>query len=1492
MTSEASERLIGLLDYIEQVEKLKRKPAFTVPTDIFVACQSELKGLPGIEFSLLSASDDVWLKVPRLKEIAPPNLDEKLMPWVTLSKSPDREPELKREIVIAEGKKGTGEKQSIDDDSSIEPAFNWYKEQMWAPWAASERPRRKTIALYNKLFAVEQAIATDGTETPIELIWGIGLAVWKVGSQVVRHPLISQSCEIVLNTLTFDLEIRPRTADARLELDCYADLELSGVRTLEDHWKSVQAAAANRINPFEPSTFEGTLKFAVGHLDSNGSYVTSESDPVVPAPSDKLVITDTWVVFGRRRSDHIFVQDVQRLKQNVEKATSIPSVIQGLVQTGDDSVRAKAPVSFRGLSGSTSGTGVKELYFPMPYNDEQVSIVEKLETNDGIVVQGPPGTGKTHTIANVICHFLAQGKRVLVTAKGESALAVVKDKIPEQIRSLCVSLLTDEREGMRQFEHSVQEIATKVGEINPGVSERNIVALETRLNGLHAKLSAIDHEVAVFAEKHMRVYPFRGHDSTTEELARFVLENDSSYNWLDDVLDAKTSGKPLFDNDGISQLRRARIDVGPDIIYLGCSLPVTDAFPSWAELYALHTDLLQSKEIEGKVASGHLLPLADATTDTFEKARVLAKVMAKRASDQKAIKDSERPWSPMLAAKMANADPADPALLGLVVLLNDIDALDEERRNLLSSAISIPPASELNDEFLHAVERQCAGKSAFVLPFGKQPIRTLVASVTMMGIKPNTPEQWSLVSRHIKFLIESRKIIARWCALAPEFGIAASADRLSFAELVAHKDHIELVRQFGAQFGREFFDQIGPVFGRKVSERLSDSSNDLFELIQVSLLHHIDKGKLVYCKKVITELLGKLDGKSGPIVDRLSNFFNQSLGNKSLEEAQIQEVWHDLMHELRRVTSLAGSLGAITHQTKLIEDSGAVRWANRLRTNPATGDGDQEVPPDWLEAWNWRMAKTFLEKIDGHERLKRLFEERKTLEGDLAKTYQELISEKTWLGVHNNSPDSIRQALQSYLVAIQAMGAGTGVRAVRHRKDARTSMMAAYKAVPCWIMPQWRVSETLPPEVGLFDLVIIDEASQSDIWALPALLRGKKLLVVGDHKQVSPSAVGTAEVKIQELISRFLRDQPHGAQMTPDKSIYDLARVVFAGNSVMLKEHFRCVPAIIEYSNREFYQGDIKPLRLPKGNERLDPPLIDVFVKGGFRKGDVNDPEARAIVDEVLSILADETLDGRSIGIVTLLGMEQAAYINKLINAEIPPTEIVARRIAVGPPPVFQGRERDIMLTSMVLAPGDRGAPSRLEMEQRFNVAASRARDRNYLFRSVNEDAFAPDSLSAKLIRHFRQPFVQDAALVQDLRDRCESDFEREVFDMITKRNYRVKTQVPVGGYRIDMVVEGDEGRRLAIECDGDKYHGPGQWQADMTRQRTLERAGWIFWRCFASSFVMRRDDVLADLFGTLDKMGIAALGSESVDNTVWVTYKEADPYGVDNQEEAVEEAS
>jgi very-short-patch-repair endonuclease len=100
------------------------------------------------------------------------------------------------------------------------------------------------------------------------------------------------------------------------------------------------------------------------------------------------------------------------------------------------------------------------------------------------------------------------------------------------------------------------------------------------------------------------------------------------------------------------------------------------------------------------------------------------------------------------------------------------------------------------------------------------------------------------------------------------------------------------------------------------------------------------------------------------------------------------------------------------------------------------------------------------------------------------------------------------------------------------------------------------------------------------------------------------------------------------------------------------------------------------------------------------------------------------------------------------------------------------------------------------------------------------------------------------------------------VYSALVERGYRVLPQVRTGAYRIDMVVEGAGDVRLAIECDGDEFHGPDRWPQDMARQRVLERAGWTFWRCFASTWQLRRDDVFAELVGRLTAMGIEPLGA------------------------------
>jgi len=286
--------------------------------------------------------------------------------------------------------------------------------------------------------------------------------------------------------------------------------------------------------------------------------------------------------------------------------------------------------------------------------------------------------------------------------------------------------------------------------------------------------------------------------------------------------------------------------------------------------------------------------------------------------------------------------------------------------------------------------------------------------------------------------------------------------------------------------------------------------------------------------------------------------------------------------------------------------------------------------------------------------------------------------------------------------------------------------------------------------------------------------------------------------------------------------------------------------------------------------------LVDIYVEGGVRDHhDRNDYEAQAIAEEIAAILANDKLAGRTIGVVSLLGTEQAKHIDSVVMERCDAAELRRRRFLCGDARAFQGSERHIMFLSMVADPRECKALSGNMFDQRFNVAASRAQDRMYLIRSVLASELSDKDLRVSLLSHFDKPMVLNAEDKTTLIDLCESGFERDVYTELTKRGYRVLPQVKTGAYRIDMVVEGAGDIRLAIECDGDEYHGPDKWTHDMHRQRILERAGWVFWRCFASTWTLRKDDVLFELCERLNLMGIEPLGalertSTMVERRIW----------------------
>jgi hypothetical protein len=199
--------------------------------------------------------------------------------------------------------------------------------------------------------------------------------------------------------------------------DALPDLNTS-VERVRHHTRSVMLPGS--ISPFLPDTYMPILRATSVHLSDSGQVL----DAPPREPTEQLCIYDSWAIYSRTRCTNFFVQDIRQLMVELRKPNSeIPPAALRLVREPSHLVNAAKNLD--------DDDALKDFYFPRPSNVAQVDIIRRLETSDAVIVEGPPGTGKTHTIANIICHFLATGRRVLVTSKGEPAVEVLRGQIPE-----------------------------------------------------------------------------------------------------------------------------------------------------------------------------------------------------------------------------------------------------------------------------------------------------------------------------------------------------------------------------------------------------------------------------------------------------------------------------------------------------------------------------------------------------------------------------------------------------------------------------------------------------------------------------------------------------------------------------------------------------------------------------------------------------------------------------------------------------------------------------------------------------------------------------------------------------------------------------------------------------------------------------------------------------------------------------------------------------
>lgn len=578
---------------------------------------------------------------------------------------------------------------------------------------------------------------------------------------------------------------------------------------------------------------------------------------------------------------------------------------------------------------------------------------------------------------------------------------------------------------------------------------------------------------------------------------------------------------------------------------------------------------------------------------------------------------------------------------------------------------------------------------------------------------------------------------------------------------------------------------------------------------------------------------------------------------KSIEEKDTDK--YEIYY--KEIINLYNKKEIYSRRIELLKKLGKVAsdWARAIKNREGIY-GNSTVPEDIDLAWKWNQLNNQINRINSYNpnTIQREIDEINEL---LMKNARKLAYEKAWYHKIKNTTDEQTQAIRGWRQTMKQLGKGTGKNAPRLLKKARELMPRCQTAIPVWIMPLNRVAENFDPKRNKFDVVIIDEASQADLLALSALYLGEKIVIVGDDEQVSPSPVGVKLHEVNALIEQHLQDIPLNHLYNGQTSIYDMAQ-----NSgfkpLMLTEHFRCLPEIIEFSNELSYNCKIKPLR-DASQVSVKPAVVPYRVPGGYRTcNKTNIVEAEHIASLICACIENEKYEGKTFGVISLLGQEQAYEIDKLLQLKLDPREYENRRIQCGSSAQFQGDERDIIFLSIVEGPSEEGGPVRLVSEsgrndmyrKRYNVAASRARDQMWVVYSLNPEVdLKPEDIRLRLIKQALNPSNDE---YEEQLNHAESDFEKKVMKALQSQGYKVYPQWKVGSYRIDMVVE-DGDKRIAIECDGERWHTLDNLADDMKRQAILERLGWRFIRIRGSEFYRDPENTMEWVFSELDSYDI-----------------------------------
>lgn len=1494
------------------------------------------------------------------------NLDKKITPplvgWVT----EDEHGEITK---ITE----KSEKVFFSEFPELQDLFDKWLEAKWKPWKDKNKEYFISNQAYDKIYSIRSFLKTE--EDNFDLVWSHDIITWKDKKGEIYHPTF-------FSPVVIDFDLERNIIYVKEDPNSTPFFDVSFIReALDDNSQNLpdidtlsesinKELSSGEMNMWDYDLLNRYLLKLVRHISPDGdSKYKNRLEKI--SPSSAPIAYNHHGLFLFKKGAKLWADYSVKIKDDIGNSGELTPFLEDLIL--NEHVREDG--SEEDLDNELNNKERDgELYFPLPYNEEQKQIANQVGANYGAVVQGPPGTGKTHTIANLVSRFLAQGKTVLVTSQTGQALSVLKNKIPEEIRSLAVSQV-DSASRNNDIQASVSEINSKLND-KTKYTEKKKESVERELKRIREDLASknkeferkilIDSRENITIEEEV-ITPIEAGEyvSNFHDKSEFIISDEIKHD-LDITISQKDFENYVFELEQSDKKVWELADLD--------TIPSVEFFPS-IDLVKKYSELLNNLSQEEKKLSDQYVPSKQDLKLTDQAQVYIQKLLSNKESSEyfsnlldergyvgKQDRDSffeiskknnpydvkkqideakkirvsfQEDWEIELFNLMTNESEKQKWQMALESLFSSLDELGHISKILLTKKIDI--SNEYDFDFVKSLSlistiEDKADKESGSVKKGlsvlfQSDIKKLFKYIKVGHTEIKDMEDLIVVKSYFeKQKIES-EIRDVWNKLFADnknqVEIDDSFNKVDFETQVKQVERIVLFREKYADLKRlinifnlfepdeinvsdlGFLEKTEKVFTgfintieqTNIEEQLSKINAQLLIEKAHPLIQELTKAISAYDIESINSLvlqiseLSKTQEQSKKMNELEKEIFNTEI--KKIEDSSNNHlIVKDIVHGLRlgdysKLTQLYNELPKLkisqekSLQIKKMEEELSEFLPKTLVEIKRAVADNKKVNFEVKENIKYARLISWLNELHKGDTIDQLSRDIRILKEKERNEILNIVEISSWMHLKERVTKRQKEALSSFALSMKKYGKGTGKYAPKHLKDAKNALEVGKEAVPVWIMPMNTVPQLFPsPKAGMFDVVIFDEASQVDVRGLNVAYIGKKLLVVGDDEQVSPTSF-TKQTKVTDLVTRYISDVPNSHQFSNTSSLFDVAKIKMT-DGITLTEHFRSIEEIIGFSNKLSYNGNLKILRDQLPKDRLDPVLEAVYVKEGYEETNVgvNKKEAELIIEKIKEIISDEkykeTKDGEhtrpiTLGVISLLGKDQSKLITKLISEKIASKEIEERKIVCGDPYTFQGDERDIIVLSMVKAP-DLHHPeknihpytvSTTSYKQRINVAMSRAKNKMILFHSIPVDKLTnPDDLRKQIIDWFyNQKIEEKKAGLAHVREEVSrgraSEFEYAVAEIIANNGFKVVPQYEVAGYRIDLVIQG-ENAKLAVECDGDKYHNRlDKWQEDIDRQQIIERAGWTFWRVSGSSFYKNKEKALDSLWKKLEEMDI-----------------------------------